>query len=237
MKYMGSKNRIAKEILPIILQGRNELQVYIEPFCGGCNMIDKVTGLRIANDSNYYLIEMFKALVNGWNPMFFSKDQYAEVRKNKKLYAPEIVGWAGFNCSYSGTWFGGYAGRVKTKTGIIRDYQQESYNNTMKQINSLKGVIFCNKNYAELPLFSNSIIYCDPPYANTTTYKDKFNNIEFWEWCRNKTREGHQVFISEYTAPEDFECVWQKKVKSSLSANGNSGSSKSSTEKLFKLKT
>ena len=57
MQYMGSKNRIAKEILPIILKNKTEEQVYVEPFCGGCNMIDKVEGKRIANDYNEYLIE------------------------------------------------------------------------------------------------------------------------------------------------------------------------------------
>ena len=38
MKYMGSKNRIAKYILPIILKDRLEGQWYVEPFCGGCNI-------------------------------------------------------------------------------------------------------------------------------------------------------------------------------------------------------
>lgn len=46
MKYMGSKWRIAKHILPIILEGRNDGQYYVEPFCGGCNMIDKVQGIE-----------------------------------------------------------------------------------------------------------------------------------------------------------------------------------------------
>lgn len=35
MKYMGSKNRIAKEILPIILRDRKPNQWYVEPFVGG----------------------------------------------------------------------------------------------------------------------------------------------------------------------------------------------------------
>ena len=60
MKYMGSKNRIANEILPIILKDRTENQWYVEPFCGGCNLIDKVDGNRIANDKNKYIIAMWK---------------------------------------------------------------------------------------------------------------------------------------------------------------------------------
>lgn len=51
MRYMGSKARIAKEILPLILADRKEGQYFVEPFCGGCNVTDKVSGNRIANDS------------------------------------------------------------------------------------------------------------------------------------------------------------------------------------------
>ncbi len=68
MKYMGSKARFAKHILPIVLEGRTEAQTYVEPFAGGMNMIDKVDGKRIANDIHTELIEMWKALVCGWQP-------------------------------------------------------------------------------------------------------------------------------------------------------------------------
>jgi len=37
MKYMGSKTRIAKYILPIMLKERKEGQVWVEPFVGGGN--------------------------------------------------------------------------------------------------------------------------------------------------------------------------------------------------------
>ena len=47
MQYMGSKNRIAKHILPIMLAERKPDQWWVEPFVGGANMIDKVEGNRI----------------------------------------------------------------------------------------------------------------------------------------------------------------------------------------------
>jgi len=62
MKYMGSKRRIAKEILEIILKNRQENQWYAEPFCGGCNSLDKVPGKRIASDNNRYLIALLKEM-------------------------------------------------------------------------------------------------------------------------------------------------------------------------------
>ena len=62
MKYMGSKNRLAKELLPIILKDRKQGQWYVEPFVGGANMIDKVDGNRIGSDNNKYLIEALKMI-------------------------------------------------------------------------------------------------------------------------------------------------------------------------------
>ena len=72
MKYMGSKSRIAKRILPIILKDIRPEQWYIEPFVGGANIIDKVGGKRIGIDSNEYLIEALKLIRD--NPKSLPKD-------------------------------------------------------------------------------------------------------------------------------------------------------------------
>lgn len=70
MKYVGSKNRISKDLLQIFLKHLKPAQTYIEPFVGGCNMIDKIPSSfkRIGNDSNYYLIQLFKSLQKGYSP-------------------------------------------------------------------------------------------------------------------------------------------------------------------------
>lgn len=235
MKYMGSKDRIAKDILPIILKDRKADQWYIEPFCGGCNIIDKVQGNRIANDSNTYLIDMWKALLNGWEPQEINKEQYTDIKNNRTKYPSYLVGWVAFNCSYSGKWFGGFAGIVNTKVGTVRNYQREAINNINKQLPKLKNIIFKNENYTDIKIPDNSIVYCDPPYSDTTKYFNNFDSDKFWEWVRIIS-EKNQVFISEYKAPKDFECIWEKQIKSSLSANGKIGGNKVSIEKLFKLK-
>ena len=245
MKYMGSKARFAKHILPIVLEGRTKEQTYVEPFAGGMNVIDKVEGKRIANDIHTELIEMWKALVcDNWKPPHYTKEQYQQIRTNKKSYEPHVVGWVGFACSYSGKYFGGYAGdyfdkgknyKLNGERNVQRNYQTEAINSTAKQIQKLKGVKFTNINYLELQIPPNSVIYCDPPYQNTTKYSHTFNHSFFWDWCREKSKQGHTVFVSEYAAPDDFECVWQKEAKSFLSANGKIGGNKVSVEKLFKF--
>lgn len=230
MKYMGSKNRHAKDLLPIILKNRRDDQWYVEPFVGGFNMIDKVSGLRLANDSHYYLIELFRAIQNGWVPPDNLSDQeYKDIKNNQESYPYYLVGFVGFGCSFSGKWFGGYA-RSFTKEGLPRNHCLESKKKIMKQAPNIKGILIENKSYLELEIPDNSIIYCDPPYQDTTKYSSSFNHEIFWDWVRDKSKEGHQVFVSEYSTPEDFKCVWEKEVISALDVNNRS---KKNVEKLF----
>ena len=235
MKYMGSKNRFAKDLLPIILKDRKPNQWYVELMVGGANLIDKVDGNRLGSDFNEYLIEMWLALTSGWKPKeHYTRDEYIDIKNNKENYPKHLVGYVGINCSYSGKWFGGYAGITQTKGGL-RDYQKEAFNNVTKQLKNLKDVVFKYGSYQNIVLPKESILYLDPPYEGTTKYKDDFNHSDFWNYCREMKKQGHKVFVSEYNAPEDFKCIWQKEAKSSLSANGKIGGNKLSIERLFTL--
>lgn len=92
MKYMGSKARIAKHILPIILKDRKEGQCYVEPFVGGANIIDKVDGWRIGADSNKYLIAFLNAMKNGEKiPEGINSEIYQHVKINKSIYSDWFV--------------------------------------------------------------------------------------------------------------------------------------------------
>lgn len=228
MKYMGSKNRHAKELLPIILENRGLEQWYVEPFVGGFNMIDKVSGKRLANDSNFYLIELFKAIQNGWEPPSnVTEAEYISVKNDKNNYPPYLVGFIGFGCSYSGKWFGGYA-RGNASSGEPRNYALESKKNILKQ--NIDGIVIFNKNYLELEIPENSVIYCDPPYAGTTKYKDDFDHQVFWDWVREQDANGHDILVSEYNAPDDFACIWEKTVNNTLVKDTGS---KQGIERLF----
>jgi len=226
---MGSKGRYAKYILPIILKDRRQEQWYVEPFVGAFNIIDKVDGLRLANDINPYIIALYKAVQAGWEPPdTLTKEEYQDIRFNKDKYPKHLVGFVGFGCSFGGKWFGGYAQDKEQ-----RNYCAASKRSVLKQAANLKDVVIENKNYWEITIPPNSIVYCDPPYENTTKYKTKnpFDHARFWDWVRVTAKEGHTVFVSEYNAPVDFECVWSKTVNNTLTQIG----SQERVEKLFKF--
>lgn len=227
---MGSKNRHAKELLPIILKHRKEGQWYVEPFVGGANMIDKVKGKRIGNDCHPALIFLLSGISSG---TFTPPDNVSEDQYNSAKILPDsnpLKGFIGFCCSFGGKYFGGYA-RGKAGDSSSRNYCDESKRNLLKQAPSLKGVIFTNKSYLDITFNQTCVIYNDPPYAGTTKYSNEFDHDKFWDWCRNLALEGHQVYTSEYNAPDDFVCIWEKPTKANFSLQNDV--EKSRTEKLF----
>jgi len=223
---MGSKNRIAKHILPIMLAERKQGQWWVEPFVGGANMIDKVEGNRMGNDSNEFLIALLIAMRDGYiPPTDISKELYYAIKSRPADYPKELVGFVGFLCSFGGKWFGGYAFNKKGN-----NYAERGSRCIVKQAKNLDGVVFKFGSYLELEIPENSLIYCDPPYADTCKYKDDFNHDIFWNWCRTQAKRGHTIFISEYSAPNDFVCVKEIQHKTILDKN----SQYPRIEKLFR---
>lgn len=228
---MGSKSRIANHIVPIIQNYINESgsAIYIEPFVGGANVIDKIQcDYKVGADINKYLIALFQYIKSGGIlPDMISRDTYKKVRDNPNNFKNWFVGCVGFLSSYNGKFFGGYSGEVRARTGTVRNYYKEACKNISKQTTALNDIEFICLNYKHLN-FSDSVIYCDPPYEGTTSYSVKFNHNEFWEtmrvWSRNNI-----VIVSEENAPNDFKCIWQYEVKRTLDTK----SRHTATEKLF----
>lgn len=222
MKYLGGKVRLRKHILPIILKDRTD-ETFVDLFAGGFNVVDTVEGTRIANDRCPYLIALFNRVIAGWSPPEVDEVFYNEVHKNKEKFSDAVVGYVGYN-SWGGKFFGGYR-RSTTR----RDYWKEYKSSLDVQAILLKGVTLYNKDYRDVPIPDNSFVYCDPPYKDTTGYGGPFNHDEFWDYMRTLVKSGHKVFISEYTAPDDFISVFSKERKSQLKRTKKGGS----VEKLF----
>lgn len=232
MRYVGSKRRISKEIIPIMTKSRGG-RTWVEPFVGGANLIDKIDGCRIGADSNEYLIALLRKLQAGWlPPTEISEQEYKTIKESPEFYDPALVASAMIGCAFGGMWGDVYA-RGKARDGSPRNHALEFHNNVKEQAPRLAGAEFYCCSYDELAIPDNSILYCDPPYMGTNHYKDAFDHVKFWQWCRDKSGEGHRVFVSEYAAPGDFICIWQKEINANVSNQSKKESSVKRLEKLF----
>lgn len=235
---MGSKNRFAKELVPIIESYiTSETKGYLEPFVGGANMIDKVNcGKKYGCDLNEYLIELLKYSVENELPETISEDEYNKVKLNKEDYEKWYVGFVGFFGSFGAKFFGGFARRYN-KDGSVFDVPKQAINSLRKQAPNLKGIIFKHCSFQDVNNIKGFVIYCDPPYRGTTKYKtDEFPYDEYYDWCR-KMSKNNIVLCSEYWMPDDFECIWEKETKANFDSNRDSNDDKNKrVEKLFIIK-
>lgn len=240
IKYVGSKSRIAKHIVPIIQSyiDSTSANFYLEPFVGGANVIDKIScDRKYGYDINHYLIELFKNMDQIASlPDEITADEYSRVRKSWQTkdgrYPDWYIGAVGFLASYNGKFFGGRAGIVKTKINTYRNYYDEAKRNVLAQLPNLQTVQFTEADYRSLNLekFSGGVIYCDIPYQNTTGYENEFDHAEFWKWAEQAS-QTNIVLVSEQQAPENWQSIWSQPVKRTL----DNASRQNITENLFIL--
>jgi DNA adenine methylase len=232
MKYMGSKNRIAKHLLPIILAEceKHGITKWVEPFVGGANMIDKVPDNfeRIGYDLNDHVIHALIDIRDNADklPDAVSEEDY---RSYKGLPPQSMTSWVRIACAYGGIFESKLAA---DKTGL-RDYAKEAKRNALKQSPKMQNVQFICDSYENLN-FTNALIYCDPPYQGTSGYKTgAFDHDKFFEWCRQQSKKNI-VFVSEYNAPDDFIEVWRGEVKTNF-ASTRKKATHDALEKLFRV--
>lgn len=202
MRYLGGKSKLGKQIAYVINKIRTPGQPYWEPFCGSCWVTIHVHGApRYCSDGCYELIEMWKALQNGWKPPRVVTEEMYQTAKGGG-YNPGLTAFIGFGCSFGGKWFAGYA-RGNTSPAQVRRV-------LLEKIGKLQDVTFSFKHYAFIKPPPNSLIYCDPPYHGTEQYAGvefDFDTECFFEMAFHWCYAGHTVIISEYTAPDEFVCV------------------------------
>ena len=95
------------------------------------------------------------------------------------------------------------------KTNLIESLERLERLQSLESINNCR-VLLSNLSYEEVPIESDSVIYCDPPYTNTDSYCISFEHDKFHEWLRKCREKNQQVFISEYQMPDDFFEVYYK---------------------------
>lgn len=240
MKYMGSKARLAKDLAPIInkIIEQKQIDTYIEPFVGGANLIQHITcDNKIGYDKHLYLIELLNAIKNGYEPPSkISVEHYQEVKDSFKKqdgkYENYYYGAIGFLGAFRGLFFDSPGCEDYISGGRVRNNYVESRKNILNQYQDFQSIDFYCSDYREIKIPNNSLIYCDPPYQNTSQkgYADSnsFNHDEYWSWVRLNSK-SNIVLCSEYNAPNDFVEIWQKEISTNLAVNHR----KKDVEKLF----
>lgn len=160
------------------------------------------------------MIDLLNGVKNGWIPPDFVSEEEYKYIKNHKDKNPILTGFIGFGCSFGGKWFAGYA-----KNQTNRNYALEAKNSLLADMATLIEAEFTCQDYRDVELPEGCVVYCDPPYENTTGYNhQKFDSESFWEYAREISKT-HLVYISEQSAPADFISIWEKPVTRTLDVN------------------
>lgn len=231
MVYPGSKNKLAKSIVPI-LQGEIDsrgITTYVEPMGGGGNLIDKVRcKRRIYNDSHPYLVALLEHVEETGGkdlPETVTKEHHTYVRRHPEEFEPWYVGLIGF-VSYGGKWNDLYpnpSAKLASRNRSGKDDKAgQMIKNIKKQAPRLKGVEFRCGDYRELDIPDGSLVYADPPYKNTAGYKgtESFDHETYYSWLRELAKRC-AVYCSELWMPDDFEVVWSTEFRVSMASNDN----------------
>jgi hypothetical protein len=74
----------------------------------------------------------------------------------------------------------------------------------LQNLEHLRRLQRLQKDYREVEIYSDAVIYADPPYRQTKSYATTANGFDheaFDEWVRSRNQP---VYVSEYTMPSDF---------------------------------
>ena len=220
MKYMGSKRRLAKHIVPLIKSLRKDGQTYVESFVGGGSIIEKIEGKRIGYDINQDCIQALCYIRDNVEQLASTNAEFTEedYKKLRVSHDYRFRSYAGFAFSWGGKWLGGWRRDSKNS----RDYVAEAFRLAMRQSPLLQGVTLLCCSYDDLVVPDESFIYCDHPYKGTTAYRHYFDNSKFFDWCVCMRDKGHTVLVSEYFAPDTrFRCVWEGSIVNELVKDGD----------------
>lgn len=252
-----------KELAPILEENLRGDMVFIDAFGGGMNVVSEINWpAKIAIDNDKYIIDLWTHIrecvmdssyfdecltykfdgieVGDFGlPVSLTKETYFDIKNNElnngKKYPNWLTGYVSTACSYGGCVWKGFANFNEKKN---EDHIREAYNGIVKQVKNfkfMKETLFENKSYHNLniPYYIKAVIYCDPPYADTVQYRSDFDHKRFWKWVREMSKQGHYVYVSEYNAPEDFECIWSAEKKDGFGTNIVGKKQNTKIEKLF----
>ena len=304
LPYMGSKNRIAKELITEIIWNEPNAQIFIDLFAGGC-AISHAAILSgsfkkvIANDINA-MPKLFKDAILGKyrnEKRWISRDEFHKL-KNTDMYIKSCWSFGNNGRTYlygehlepykkayhyarvlgDFSLFNQFAPYIEQENGgNLRKYIKDNHERikqdyskwlltdikcsssslqslqslqrlerlqsleSLERLESLENLSdileISQGSYQDfkLPKADECVIYCDIPYKGTEKYhhdgeKVEFDHEAFYNWVREKSKDGYKIYISEYQMPSDFKEILAIDTKSLLNDKGQ----KAVKEKLFK---
>ena len=127
---------------------------------------------------------------------------------------------------------------------VIQNLQRVSRLLNLERVSRLQNLECVNKelsfkpfkcDYRDIQIPSDSVVYCDPPYANTSSYRgaDEFDSKAFLDWAVEVGR-NNPIYISEYQIDDPrFVCVAEKTRNQTAAGRGHH---EKRIEKLYTVK-
>lgn len=246
--YHGGKQRIGYRIADVICEISLDIEKstnfkikgYCEPFCGMLGVYKHIPELFSTHsklhyksgDANKDVILMWKNAKKGWIPPLDCSEKLYNNLKTSRSSA--LKGYIGHQYSFRGQYFSGFSPKYGRTVNSV-----EVINRIVDISTRLRNVNFKFCSYEYFSNLKGYVIYCDPPYehANNVYYsnnkKSVFDHDTFWNWCRYMS-DSNIMFISSYSAPKDFRCVFSLNRK--LSNYKCKNKSTKRTEKVFMIK-
>jgi DNA adenine methylase len=233
MQYMGGKARTARRIAESIAERVTDDATYYEPFLGGGSVASAVAANGCVrrlhlSDVHADLIELWRAVLVGWQPpTIVGRDEY-EAQRHAEPSA--MRGFVGFACSFGAKWFSGYARNARG-----RNYADAASRGLLRKAAPLRalgeGVSVRQCSYVDIAPMPGDVIYLDPPYGKSTGYggTEGFDHAAFWAWATEWSRQGVNVLVSEFAAPDGWVPAWRV----ARGVNLNRNKTRASVESLY----
>lgn len=196
--YIGNKYRLLSQIIPLFPR---DINCFMDMFCGGLDVaINVIANKKIANDINYFVIEIMRLFQNENIEVLLkkidkiilennlsknNKASYYKFRdkynKNKDPLSLYVLVCYSFNYQFrfnSNLDFNNSAGTNRSS------FNDSMKNRLIRFVTKLDGIKLVDKNFKDLD-FSNftkkDFIYADPPYRTSVgSYNDGKRGFEGW---------------------------------------------------------
>lgn len=232
--YGGGKARLGREIARVIasleertLGWAGHDRPYLEPFCGllgvAIHVADGKRSVHVS-DLNEDVVLLLQAVQRGWTPPDapLTKPEYDALRHSTEHSAER--GFYGLACAYAGIFFAGY----RLASSIHKRSFFEMFRSSLLAMRpQMEHMVVAHQDYRSLAP-RGCTVYCDPPYRANALQScnpnacirgsfDDFDSDAFWDVARAWSQDN-LVVVSEYAAPDDFVCVWERHFRSGFKA-------------------